>query len=204
MKKRIGYVSIDLSYVSFITGFCLRNVIGDLTMIFIVSFATLFLIGTYLIASKGSELQTWFDKMTKWISMVPLSILVFIPSLVVSCIELIAEKCRLKKQFNKLTNAGFKVTKSKENKTRAYFFSYNDLVIKFILNKQHDISFDGGKSFRPIIDSGIGSFQEKEHLISIEHLYRTSDYRDSDLYDSTEEYVKFIIKNITLDKDTIK
>ena len=52
----------------------------------------------------------------------------------------------------------------------------------------------------PIIESNIGTPQEVEHLKNLKYQYQTSDYRDRDMYDSTEEVIKFILKNVTLDK----
>lgn len=73
------------------------------------------------------------------------------------------------------------------------------LVIKFSPNELQDISFDGGKTFTPIIESNIGTPQEIERLKYLKYKYQTSDYRDRDIYDSTEDFITFIIKNIALD-----
>lgn len=203
VRKRIGYILIDLSYVVFVTGFLLRNSIGDKTIIFIASFIILFLVGSAMVFSKEKVTATsnnLFDKIIRWISMAPFIVLIAIPLLVFELVSTIKDDYQLKKQFGKLKNLGYKMTKSKENKNKVFYFTYNELVIKFIPNELHDISFDGGKNFIPIVESGIGTYQEKEHLISIQNQYRNSDYRDEDLYDSTEEYIKFITKHISLEK----
>ena len=49
-----------------------------------------------------------------------------------------------------------------------------------------------------VVDSNVGTYQEIEHLKLIQHQYKTADYRDKDLYDSTTEFVKLIVKNISL------
>ena len=126
-------------------------------------------------------------------------ILCFIPIIIILFVDSIKNSIFVSKQFKKLKNAGYKISKQKEKDKRVYLFTFNLLVIKFLPNKIHDISFDGGKTFIPIIESNIGTPQEKEHLKYINYLYHTSDYRDRDMYDSTEEFINFIIKNITLD-----
>jgi len=125
-------------------------------------------------------------------------ILCFIPIIIILFVDSIKNSIFVSKQFKKLKNVGYKISKQKEKDKRVYLFTFNLLVIKFLPNKIHDISFDGGKTFIPIIESNIGTPQEKEHLKYINYLYQTSDYRDRDMYDSTEEFINFIIKNITL------
>ena len=127
-------------------------------------------------------------------------ILFIIPTIIEVLIDAISNNIFLSKQFKKIKNAGYKISKTKDNGKKVYLFTFNTLVIKFLPNEIHDISFDGGKTYQPIIESTLGTPQEIEHLKHIQYQYRTSDYRDRDLYDSTEEFVKFIIKNITLDK----
>ena len=126
-------------------------------------------------------------------------ILFFIPIIIILFIESIKNSIFISKQFKKLKNAGYKISKQKEKGEKVYLFTFNLLVIKFLPNEIHDISFDGGKTFIPIIESNIGTPQEKEHLKYINYQYRTTDYRDRGMYDSTEEFISFIIKNITLE-----
>ena len=126
-------------------------------------------------------------------------ILFFIPIILILFIESIKNSIYISKQFKKLKNTGYKISKQKEKGKTVYLFTFKLLVIKFLPNEIHDISFDGGEKFIPIIESNIGTPQEKEHLKYINYQYHTSDYRDRDEYDSTEEFINFIIKNITLD-----
>lgn len=126
-------------------------------------------------------------------------ILFFIPTIILLIIDGIKNSIFISKQFRKLKNVGYKILKHKENGKRVYLFSFNLLVIKFSPNELQDISFDGGKTFIPIIESNIGTPQEIERLKYLKYKYQTSDYRDRDMYDSTEDFINFIIKNIALE-----
>lgn len=88
----------------------------------------------------------------------------------------------------------------KENKCKVYYFKYDKLILKFVPNKVYDISFNDGIEYAPIVETNIGTYQEIEHLKNIQCQYETVDYRDKDLYDPTSEFVKFVIKNIAINK----
>lgn len=85
-----------------------------------------------------------------------------------------------------------------EDRKKVYYFTYDNLVLRIIPNTTYEISFDKGENFMDVVDSNVGTYQEIEHLKFIQHQYKTADYRDKDLYDSTTEFVKFIVKNISL------
>lgn len=139
-------------------------------------------------------------KVFELILFVLFGIIVFIPITILVLIDCVKEKIFISKQFRKLKNAGYKVSKVKDKGKKVYLFAVNLLNIKFLPNEIHDISFDGGKTYVPITESNIGTSQEREHLEYINNQYHTTDYRDRDMYDSTEEFINFLIKNITLDK----
>lgn len=150
--------------------------------------------------SRKSGYMKKIGKVFETILYIFIGILFIVPIIIIVLIDCINDKMFISKQFRKLKNAGYKISKQKEKGKRVYLFTFNLLVIKFLPNEIHDISFDGGKTFIPIIESNIGTPQEKEHLKYINYQYHTSDYRDRNMYDSTEEFINFIIKNITLDK----
>jgi len=123
-----------------------------------------------------------------------------IPATIMVLIDCIGNKIFLARQFKKIKNAGYKISKVKDQGEKIYLFTYKIIAIKFLPNEICDISLDGGKTYMPIIESNIGTSQEIEHLKNLKYQYQTSDYRDRDMYDSTEEVIKFILKNVTLDK----
>ena len=127
-------------------------------------------------------------------------ILFIIPAAIIVLIDSIAHRIFLTKQFKKIKNAGYKISKAKDQGKKVYLFAFKTITIKFSPNEIHDISFDQGKTYTPIIESNIGTAQEIEHLKNLKYQYQTCDYRDREMYDSTEEFIKFILKNITLDK----
>ena len=127
-------------------------------------------------------------------------ILFIVPATIIVLIDCIANRIFLSKQFKKIKNAGYKISKAKVQRKKVYLFTFKRIVIKFLPNEIYDISFDGGETYTNIIETNIGTSQEIEHLRELKHQYQTSDYRDRDMYDSTEDVIKFILKNITLDK----
>lgn len=126
-------------------------------------------------------------------------ILFFVPILVMFLIGSIGESIWFSKQLKRLKNVGYKISKVKANRQKVYLFTFKSLVIRFLPNKIHDISFDGGETFVPIVESNIGTLQEKENLKNLQYQYNTcDDYRDRDMYDSTKAFIDFIIKNVSL------
>ena len=103
-------------------------------------------------------------------------------------------------QLKRLKNAGYKISKIKDNGKKVYLFTFDLFVIKFLQNEIYDISFDGGKTYVSIFQSNIGTTQEIARLQYLYYEYHTCDYRDCNMYDSTKQFVDFIIKNITLNK----
>ena len=140
------------------------------------------------------------DKVFDTIFSIFFGILFFIPVTIIVLIECIGNRIFLSKQFKKIKNAGYKISKAKVQGKKVYLFTFKMLVIKFLPNQIHDISFDGGETYAHIIESDIGTPQEIEHLRNLKYQYQTSDYRDRYAYESTEDFIKFILKNITLDK----
>ena len=127
-------------------------------------------------------------------------ILFIVPAAIIVLIDCIVNRIFLSNQFKKIKNAGYKISKAKIQGKKVWLFTFKRIVIKFLPNEIHDISFDGGETYTHIIESNIGTSQEIEHLKNLKYQYQTSDYRDRDMYDSTEDWIKFILKNITLDK----
>lgn len=140
------------------------------------------------------------DKVFETILSIFFGILFIVPATIIVLIYCIANRIFLSKQFKKIKNAGYKISKAKVQGKKVYLFTFERTVIKFLPNEIHDISFDGGETYTHIVESNIGTPQEIEHLKSLTHQYHTSDYRDRDMYDSTEDFIKFILKNIALDK----
>ena len=128
------------------------------------------------------------------------AILFIVPATAIVLIDCIKNRISLSKQFKRIKQAGYKISKAKVQRKKVYLFTFKRIIIKFLPNEIHDISFDGGETYTNIIETNIGTSQEIEHLRNLKWQYQTSDYRDRDMYDSTEEFIKFIIKNITLDK----
>ena len=127
-------------------------------------------------------------------------ILFIVPITAILLIDCIRNRIFLSKLFKKIKQAGYKISKAKVQRKKVYLFTFKRIVIKFLPNEIHDISFDGGETYTNIIETNIGTSQEIEHLRNLKYQYQTSDYRDRDMYDSTEYFIKFILKNITLDK----
>ena len=127
-------------------------------------------------------------------------ILFIVPITIIALIACICDRFFLSKQFKKIKKAGYKISKEKVQGKKVYLFTFKLIAIKFLPNEIHDISFDGGETYTQIIESNIGTPQEIEHLRNLKYQYQRSNYRDRDMYDSTETFIKFILKNITLDK----
>ena len=149
---------------------------------------------------KGSSNMKKISKVVEAILSIFVGVLFIIPAAIIVLIDCIGNSIFLSKQFKKIKNAGYKISKAKVQGKKAYLFTFERTVIKFLPNEIHDISFDGGETYTHIIESNIGTPQEIEHLRNLKHQYHTSDYRDRDMYDSTEDFIQFILKNITLDK----
>ena len=127
-----------------------------------------------------------------------LSIILIFPFLIALIIS-IADSIFLSKQLKKIKDAGYKISKVKDNGKKVYLFAFKSLIIKFLPNQIEDISFDGGKTFVPILESSLGTAEEKEDLRNMKYQYQISDFRDKDIYDSTSITIEFILKNSTLD-----
>ena len=127
-----------------------------------------------------------------------LGIILIFPAVIV-LIKCIGDSLFLSKQLKKIKDAGYKISKVKDKGKKVYLFSFKSLIIRFLPNEIEDISFDGGKTYVPILESNIGTTQEIEDLRYMKYQYQTSDYRDRDMYDSTSKFIEFILKNITLD-----
>ena len=136
------------------------------------------------------------DKIFETVFSVLLGIILFIPIVIMVAIDHIGYKIFLSKQFEKLKNAGYKISKGKDQGKKVYFFTSDLVVIEFLPNEIHNISFDGGKTYVFITESNVGTLQEKESLKYKIYEYHTCDDRDRDMYDSTEELIRFILKNI--------
>ena len=137
-------------------------------------------------------------KIFKTIFSMLFGILFILPVVIMELIDCIRNRIFISKQFKKLKNAGYKISKVKDNGKKVYLFTFGFLVIKFLPNEIHDISFDGGKTYVSIFKLNVGTPQEKEYLKNMNYLYHICDYRDRDMYDSTEKFIQFILKNITV------
>ena len=149
---------------------------------------------------KGNTNMKKIGKIFETILSIFFGILFIIPATIIVLIDCIVNRIFLSNQFKKIKNAGYKISKAKIQGKKVWLFTFKRIVIKFLPNEIHDISFDGGETYTHIIESNIGTSQEIEHLKNLKYQYQTSDYRDRDMYDSTEDWIKFILKNITLDK----
>ena len=155
---------------------------------------------TIKLLEKGGANMKKIGKVFETILSIFFGILFIVPATIIVLIDCIANRIFLSKQFKKIKNAGYKISKAKVQGKKVYLFTFERTVIKFLPNEIHDISFDGGETYTHIIESNIGTPQEIEHLRNLKHQYHTSDYRDRDMYDSTEDFIQFILQNITLDK----
>lgn len=138
-------------------------------------------------------------KVLNTILFIGFGILFFVPIIIIVLTDIVRKSISLSNQLKKVKNAGYKISKGKEKGKQIYLFTFNLIVIKFLPNEIHDISFDGGKTFIPIIESNIGTPQERERLKHLNGQYHATDYRDRDMYDSTEEFIDFIIKNVSVE-----
>ena len=139
-------------------------------------------------------------KIFETISSIFFGILFVVPATIIVLIDCIGNKIFLKKQFKKIKGVGYKISKIKDQGKKVYIFAYKTIAIKFLPNEIHDISFDGGVTYIPVVESNIGTLHEIERLRSLKYQYQACDYRDKDMYDSTEEFINFILKNIPIDK----
>lgn len=127
-------------------------------------------------------------------------ILFIVPGAIIAVMDCIENRVFLSKQFKKIKDAGYKISKAKMQDKKVYLFTFKRIVIKFLPNEIYDISLDGGETYNNILESNIGTPQEIEHLKNLQYQYQTNDYRDRYMYDSTEDCINFILKNIKLDK----
>lgn len=207
IKRRIGFILIDISYLMMVLDiFMFCNIqesyvfIPGILLIFIV---LMILFGIYLIGIRNYNIidskETKLDSALKIIALIPVVTLLAIPFIIIEIIIFLF--CKEKSFIQKtkpLRKLGYKMKVETEDKKKVYYFTYDNLVLRIIPNTIYEISFNKGENFMDVVDSNVGTYQEIEHLKLIKHQYKTADYRDKDLYDSTTEFVKFIVKNISL------
>ena len=126
--------------------------------------------------------------------------IIFFPIAILVLIDLIREQVYISKQISRVKDEGYTVSKVKNDGKKVYLFTAGALAIKFLPNEIFDISFDGGEKYLSIFESNIGTPQEIAHLKYLHDQYKAVDYRDRSEYDSTEAFITFILKNITIDK----
>ena len=207
IKRRIGFILIDISYLMMILDiFMFCNIqesyvfIPGILLIFIV---LMILFGIYLIGIRNHKIidskETKLDSALKIIALIPVVTLLAIPFIIIEIIIFLF--CKEKSFIQKtkpLRKLGYKMKVETEDRKKVYYFTYDNLVLRIIPNTTYEISFDKGENFIDVVDSNVGTYHEIEHLKLTQHQYKTADYRDKDLFDSTTEFVRFIVKNISL------
>lgn len=207
IKRRIGFILIDISYLMMILDifmFCnIQESYVFIPGIFLIFIVLMILFGIYLIGIRNHNIidskETKLDSALKIIALIPVVTLLAIPFIIIEIIIFLF--CKEKSFIQKtkpLRKLGYKMKVETEDRKKIYYFTYDNLVLRIIPNTTYEISFDKGKNFMDVVDSNVGTYQEIQHLKLIQHQYKTADYRDKDLYDSTTEFVKFIVKNISL------
>lgn len=78
----------------------------------------------------------------------------------------------------------------------AYLFAKDNCVIKIIPDVSYQISFDHGDSFIDIVDSRLGTYEDRQCLAELVHRYHSCDYRDKDMYALTPAFVKFLVEKL--------
>ncbi len=141
-----------------------------------------------------------FGNILKILLNILVGILFIIPVLIISLTDCIRYRIFISDQFKRLKNAGYKILRIKDKDKKLYLFKSGLIAIKFLPNEKHDISFDGGKTYVPIVQSDIGTPQEREYLKQLYSQYHKCDYRDRDMYDSTEKFIDFILENVKANK----
>ena len=207
LKRRIGFILIDISYLIMILNifmFCnIQESYVFIPGILLIFNVLMLLFGIYLIGIKNYNIinskEMKLDSVLKIIALIPVVVLLAIPFIIIEIIIFLF--CKEKSFIQKtkpLRKQGYKMKVETEDKKKVYYFTYDNLVLRIIPNTTYEISFNKGENYVDIVNSNIGTYQEIEHLKLIQHQYKTADYRDKDLYDSTTEFVKFIVKNISL------
>ena len=207
LKRRIGFILINISYLIMILDifmFCnIQESYVFIPGILLIFNVLMLLFWIYLIGIKSYNIinskETKLDSALKIIALIPVVVLLAIPFIIIEIIIFLF--CKEKSFIQKtkpLRKQGYKMKVETEEKKKVYYFTNDNLVLRIIPNTTYEISFNKGENYVDIINSNIGTYQEIEHLKLIQHQYKTADYRDKDLYDSTSEFVKFIVKNITL------
>lgn len=207
LKRRIGFILIDISYLIMILNifmFCnIQESYVFIPGILLIFNVLMLLFGIYLIGIKNYNIinskEIKLDSVLKIIALIPVVVLLAIPFIIIEIIIFLF--CKEKSFIQKtkpLRKQGYKMKVETEDKKKVYYFTYDNLVLRIIPNTTYEISFNKGENYVDIVNSNIGTYQEIEHLKLIQHQYKTADYRDKDLYDSTTEFVKFIVKNISL------
>ena len=205
--KRIGYIGIIVSYIILACTaiFCIfvspLN-IGIVPKILIVLglgllFFSLLLIEKNttkedLVVTENRKLDLWL----KAIAYLPVIVILGIPLIIISSVVTLIVHVRnnFKKQTKPLKMAGFKRETRKQGKNRRYLFIKGNCVVKIIPNESYEISVDGGTSFINIVDTDMGTYEERQHLAYLLKAYKTCDYRDKDIYEPTAAVVALIVK----------
>ena len=205
--KRIGYIGIIVSYIilACTAVFCIlvsttdRWIVPGILIVLGLGllFFSLLLIETNttkedLVVTENRKLDLWL----KAIAYLPVIVILGIPLIIISSVVTLIDYVQnnFKKQTKPLKTAGFKIEPRKQGKNRLYLFIKDDCVVKITPNESYEISVDGGTSFINIVDTDMGTYEERQNLADRLQAYKTCDYRDQDLYEPTAAFVAFIVK----------
>jgi len=201
--KRLGYIGIILAYLILaFTAVCFTVIMPEhnkLLLGLLVSVGILLLVVSgWLAARENTAAKNKLDSCLETICWLPIVVIVGIPLIITVFFEMLFYSIRynFKKQSKPLKEAGFALSARKEGKERAYLFTKDSCVIKIIPHVSYQISFDQGESFVDIVDSKLGTYEERQYLAGLVRRHNTCDYRDKDMHALTPAFVKFLTDNL--------
>lgn len=141
-----------------------------------------------------------FDKTEKILFQIVISPFT-IPLILLVCVFLAVcfpfsyHKHRFQSKTKWLEELGYSLTKTRVLKQRVFLLTKNNVVIRVIPKKEHQISFDNGRTFTDIIDSVIFTEEEKQKISYVKMHYMNIDYRDRVDYDIDQLVLDIIAKH---------
>ena len=205
MRKRLGFFGILISYCIFLFTlifFCFIGVQGHggWFALCLISGVILLLLSIWMtavrydVAPKESKLDDWLRKLCFFPALLVITLPCFLFSAIMITSDFIAHNFRRK--VKALRKKGFSCSKTEQGGKKVYSLQKGDCVIRIIPDESYQISVNGGETFENIVDSVIGTKEEREELKRMIFEYNNCDYRDKDLYDLTRAHVRFILDNI--------
>lgn len=140
--------------------------------------------------------ESKFGKIVFWTGMI-LFMIIFFP-LTISIFILATQRCNMKKRFKCLTNKGYSCRKEKGK--NIYYFTKDNAVIRIIQDSEYKISYDGGKNYIDIVESELGTMEEREKLKEVMTEYENAhpvDKQRGDTIDTAVAFAEFLEKYIS-------